>query len=1097
MIVMAVFVSAGVAPAGETGQPPGPPGDWLPTEGKGTNWLQSTARCRELLPKLKLDDPLVRKCLPNIGDKVRMIRWAEGFDWRTIPAVEFLENMLADLIAGKLPNTRYAGKGIAFPYWSQAMQRIEAIWLHVPPSYDPAKEYQLFMCYKCGGGIHYKKDEDGVGRAHGGYRPSVEVANQTDTFFAWSSLSIQVKGRMNANIELMEAIPAMAREFSISPDRVFLTGYSDGGFTAIWLASRFPHLVAGIAPDCANWQYSNVNQVGLYDVPFLMVDGWYDGGYVQTNFARFHVLHTMGYPVEVIFGKHGHTYAPYENVTEFAQILDWAKTKRRNLWPTRVRYATWNLYWNRAFWLSIERMADPCLAAQIDAEVKDGNRIDVSTWNVGAYRLTLGGKLLDPAKPVTVLTNGKESYAGPFKAELLIEPVKPPEGRFVKGPASHGGISARINADTYGSKDSLKMPGRRWMWVKPTAADEETAKLLADWYPKDAKPDTDLTDQDIAERSLFLYGGPEINRFTARIAADLPVKFGKGSFTIGKKVYDQPTCCVAFIHPNPLSARKYVIVYAFNDAAAFMRHRFFGPMKQIASAWHFREGDCVVMGVPGRQKQWGAEVAAAAFQTEHHLFDVDWRPHGRQPLGELAARFDYAQILRLRADAMREAAGADLAIISSYTPSWRLWRSWLPAGAVTIHDLATVDMLPEYITVGEIEGGVLYRVDGRGRASGLLPGAAASTVLADKRDPSYEAKTSLALSDIDPKKTYRVAMGYAGLPTYGVNPAKMPDIYFFASPEEFAKSEHTSLPVRNMHQIPLEVNDAVAQYIQKHKKVSPRAACFDLTQYLMNPQANEFGAYDWLHVGANVSWVRPDNAPPLTCRYTVNLGLRAAGDPDLAPPRQNSKRFLDGDLAACGKPLGSQFASLAKKLPVAVAMAGEEFAIVAGEDGKSYRLAAPGAAAVGRAILVNIGLANAGEKDVVGLAALGRTSMSRINPCLWPGRKRDQDAPEPYYYGFRAYPRPPGHDNAALFLFDGKAPPISVIAERQAGYNFGLFALSRPVEVEAGAASSMPLLFIAVDKPPKGPDIDLPAVLEALKAELMKKLSASAGRGAG
>jgi poly(3-hydroxybutyrate) depolymerase len=80
-------------------------------------------------------------------------------------------------------------------------------------------------------------------------RPS-KWPTRTDTFHAWSSLDIQVKGRMGAHIELEEATTALCRDFSVDPDRIFLTGWSDGGFTALWLASHYPHLVAGIAPVC-------------------------------------------------------------------------------------------------------------------------------------------------------------------------------------------------------------------------------------------------------------------------------------------------------------------------------------------------------------------------------------------------------------------------------------------------------------------------------------------------------------------------------------------------------------------------------------------------------------------------------------------------------------------------------------------------------------------------------------------------------------------------------------------------------------------------------------------------------------------------------
>ncbi len=1071
---------AGAVQADETVNWQGQPGEWLAAKDRPEKWVEKTARCRELLAKLKLDEPLVKKYLPNVRDKVMLVLRTPSFNWKTVTAVEFLENMLEDLLAGKVPNQRYAGSGMAFPYWSETMGRTEAIWLHVPPSYNPAKEYQLFMCYKCGGGIHFKD-----GRAAGGYRPSVEVANQTDTFFAWSSLNIQIKGRMNANTELAEAVPAMCREFAISPDRIFLTGYSDGGFTAIWLASRYPHLVAGIAPDCANWQYSNVNQVGLYNVPFLVVDGWGDSGYVQRNVSRWQTLYNMGYDVAGIFGKHAHTYAPYENLTEFKQILDWAKAQRRELHPKRVRYATWNLYWHRAYWLSIERMVDPALAAQIEAEVKPGNRIEVKAWNVTAYKLYLDEKLVDPIEHLTVVTNGAESYSGPFARELAIELVKPPAGRFLKTAQTPGDITAQITAATYGSADYLRVKGRTWLWVRGTGGDEKTKQLMSKWCPEHAKADAELTDQDIAEQNLFLFGGPEVNAFTARIAADLPVKFAKGGFTIGRKVYDQPTHCVKFIHPNPANPGKYVIVYAFNDPGEFARHNRFGLGSE--SAWKFREGDCVVMGVPAAPRKWGVARDGSPFEEHHLIFDVAWQAESSQPVGELSRAFDNNQILRLRAEAIREAAGADIGVIWSHTPGYLNWKWTLPAGPLTSGVLASMDSLPEYITIGQAKGRTLYSLD-RGRTGGLLPGASASTVLTDKRDPAYDPKTSLVLSEIDPEKTYTLAMGYHDLPAFGVQSSKLPDIFCFKSPEEFLASGATSLPVQKMRQLPLEVNEAVLRYVGKRGKVSPRPVCFDLTEYLINPQDNQFGAMDWLHLGADVKWDRPGQAAPLSYRYALNLGLRAVGEPDLAPPRERSKAFVELELAGSAKQ-SFDFAGLDRKLPVAVGVTVKRSAAKAGAEGGKCSLAEEGEqGAIGRAVLASIAVTNSGGKDIVGLAALCPQAMQNVGGSTWPERRGGEDAPKPYYLGYphSIGPRnaPPVHEDAALLLWSGAEPAIARHVTPGAGFNFGLVGISRPVELKAGQTVTLPLLLIAVDTAGKGPL--LPAVLEDLKDEIMK-----------
>ena len=62
-----------------------------------------------------------------------MLLRTPSFDWKRKTAVEYLENLLVDLIAGREPSRRYVGKGLGYAYWSETMQRIEAIWVHVDP----------------------------------------------------------------------------------------------------------------------------------------------------------------------------------------------------------------------------------------------------------------------------------------------------------------------------------------------------------------------------------------------------------------------------------------------------------------------------------------------------------------------------------------------------------------------------------------------------------------------------------------------------------------------------------------------------------------------------------------------------------------------------------------------------------------------------------------------------------------------------------------------------------------------------------------------------------------------------------------------------
>jgi pimeloyl-ACP methyl ester carboxylesterase len=1054
------------------------PAKWLDHKGKPDAWYTDTESCRRLLYKLKLEDPLVKQYLPNIRRHTEMIGRVDGFDWKTITAVEFLQRMLQDLSAGQQPNLRYAGDQLALPYWSNTMQRIEAIWTHVPPKYDTTKSYQVFMYYKCGGGIHCKD-----GRAAGGYRPTVEVANQTDSFHCWSSLNIQIKGRMGGYIELSEAMDALCREFRVDRDRVFLTGWSDGGFTAVWLASHYPHLVAGIAPNCANWQYTNVEYLGLTNLPTLNVDGWFDGGYNRISFVRWQMLRNDQADTACIWGQHGHSYQPYEDVEEFKYIHEWAKQYRRDLYPKRVRYATWNLAWHRAYWASIERMIDPLLACQIDIEAKPDNRFDGRTWNVAELKLSLCDELMDMTRPVTVTINGQEVYTGPAKPELDIEMIGRPQTPFVKDVCTSDEITAVTVGSSYDTNGFLAIPQRRWISVRPTEQDEATSKVLNGWWPEIAEADDDVTDKDLTECNLILYGGPEMNQLTARIADQLPLNVARGRFSIGSDVYDLPTHCVAFLHPNPLNPEKYVIVYACNDPATFAANDFFGMRGE--SIYRFRSGDAVISGIPTESIDWGVAVRDSVYKQRHVLLGPDWRPDERPPLGEAVAGFDYLQLLRLRADALREAADVDIGIIWAHTPPWSRWEDGMPRGPITLQALATQDAFPEQVCVGEIRGEDLLRPQSS---------PAAWSLLADKRHPAYVARKTLAVSDIDPQKTYRIAMGFHGIPIYGTNPKEMPRLFTWATRQEFLTNTNNSIRIQNLTRTPLQVAETVAQYIRKHRRVAPRPMYFSLTDYIINPENNHFGACDWLHLATDVTW--PDKAAGGTDRYTLSLGLRPSETTDSDEPGTGSKHFAELDLTQ-ENPIAFDFRILPMKLQLNVTTETRRWAITTDSSSRSCALSDPGVDdAVGGTTLLLLRLESEADEDLALQIVLNRAVMSRIHSEVWPDAScKDKDI---YFAGYHRaigkYREPPVHEDGVLFLSADEAPVVDKLVANNAGYNFGLVGVEHQATIKARSTLVVPILVVWVKRPERAVEFRLLDVLMAVKAGLIRQLPTDGAR---
>ena len=106
-------------------------------------------------------------------------------------------------------------------------------------------------------------------------------------------------------------------------------------------------------------------------------------------------------------------------------------------------------------------------------------------------------------------------------------------------------------------------------WV---AAEEKRA--IAEWHRQfrgdaQVRDDKDVTDADIADSNLVVWGDPSSNRVLARIADRLPVKWTADGVVLGGHRYPAATHAPILIFPNPLNPKKYVVLnsgFTFREA---------------------------------------------------------------------------------------------------------------------------------------------------------------------------------------------------------------------------------------------------------------------------------------------------------------------------------------------------------------------------------------------------------------------------------------------------------------------------------------------------------------------------------------------------
>jgi hypothetical protein len=87
------------------------------------------------------------------------------------------------------------------------------------------------------------------------------------------------------------------------------------------------------------------------------------------------------------------------------------------------------------------------------------------------------------------------------------------------------------------------------------------------------KDDTAITDADIANNNLILWGDPRSNRLLARIASRLPVAWDRNrtKFSLSGSTYSSRDHVPVLIYPNPLNPKRYVVLnsgFTFADEAS-------------------------------------------------------------------------------------------------------------------------------------------------------------------------------------------------------------------------------------------------------------------------------------------------------------------------------------------------------------------------------------------------------------------------------------------------------------------------------------------------------------------------------------------------
>ena len=417
------------------------------------------------------------------------------------------------------------------------------------------------------------------------------------------ALSLKPEGRgagdymLLGEDDVLAALRDVQQSYSVDERRVYLVGTSMGA-TGCWhLAVHYPHLFAGIVPVGGSpgdgaWEPragSDARAPHARLRAFLQAS-LSPASYVE-NLEYSHVvaLHgTGGAPVPVEQTRrmasqlrglgYGFEYLEFPRASH-GRLPDWATPyaeakvfgQPAAAVPLRFRYKTASLRHNRAWWARVDRLGDPARFARLEVDAADGVA-EVKTANVNALTLLLSKA---PLEVKAVRVDGREFPVRKHRRRTTFSLEK--YGKQWRVPQT-GGVTKRRGLSGPVS-DVLRDPfvvvygTGKTADLRAAVCRAEAERFAAQWAarygaPPRVKADTDLTEDDVGELNLVLFGGPAVNEVTRRIAGDLPIALEGGVVRVGDQDYSGPDAGVIFCHPNPLNPERMVAVIAGTTPAA-------------------------------------------------------------------------------------------------------------------------------------------------------------------------------------------------------------------------------------------------------------------------------------------------------------------------------------------------------------------------------------------------------------------------------------------------------------------------------------------------------------------------------------------------
>jgi hypothetical protein len=500
---------------------------------------------------------------------------------------------------GKPPWTTATGL-VVRAYTSRIDKSIQPYGLVVPPSFagaEPARKFRLDVWLHGRDNLltelKFLTDRQ---RSYGEFTPH-------DTFVLHPYGRYCNAFKFAGEIDVFEAIEHVRKHYPIDESRISIRGFSMGGGGTWHLASHYPSFWVAAAPgagfaETAEFQriwskepkptwydeklwhlYDATDYAGnFFNCPVIAYSGELDrqkqaADIMEKAMARegLKLTHLIGPKTE-------HKYEPATKAELDRQFTKLVTANPRRA-PESIGFTTYTLKYNQDYWVRVDGLERHWERAYVTAGLAtQTDRFAGGQWQVIHIATTnITGLTVGPvpdwkidADRDAIVIDQTHLKARDLPRKDTIHLVKAPRGwRAVREPSrdvqKRPGLQGPIDDAFMDSFIMVRSTGKPLNAAAGEWINDEFVHATNEWrnqFRGDAivKADTEITDEDIANNHLVVWGDAESNQLLKRIARKLPVRWSAKEVRLGGKTFAAEKFVPVLIFPNPLNPRKYVVL---------------------------------------------------------------------------------------------------------------------------------------------------------------------------------------------------------------------------------------------------------------------------------------------------------------------------------------------------------------------------------------------------------------------------------------------------------------------------------------------------------------------------------------------------------